>query len=585
MLKIDKLPYNLLSKILDYAANFQFSYVNKTFKNQNALTISQASNKIFEYIKNTNLHNVFLTLLNKHNETDNEGKVRIFKQVLYYIHSIHKIVDKDSFLEIQILHEKSSFDEDTIKKIIDRINNFASTTKEVQFFEKIGDIYFDLKQYNKALDWYEKTIQFSKKREKAIYYKKKATVFLFLKEQEKELECFFLAAKNFYLANEKKEAIKIYTSIVDFYEKNPDKKSSILGEVFNELGLIYQKSNDINKAKNYFEKASQIFENFNQEKKAFCYKDIALLCLKNCSGIINNFTKTFTKEKALNYYEKAYSIFNNENNIQEKFDCQLKIGNVLQKLNKYEEALAKYKKAYTNLLRIKYDNKEMMLSKCCVNIARIFLKTGDKKAAPIFFKNSLKYLKEEKKIDTFCNLIKDNYQNTKHEKTKIFAEIYENIGSTYFKLLKYEKAANFYEKAGDIFYDLEKKEKAGCIYIKTINSLFHVITTTTSITLKEKSQRKRGKLLAKCGDIDFELNKKNAAIKKYLMAADKLVEIKNCIGYSFPSKIRADYSLINDLYKKTAKIYQEQGNNKEALKIYAKLQKIKDSFSEECTIF
>ena len=482
------------------------------------------------------------------------------------IYAIHKIIDNHSFNEIQLLHGKSSFKKVKIEKMIHKINDYV-VIKNSKFFEAIGNVYFDQDQYKESLNWYEKTIQSSEKElEKAICYQKKANIFFKLKQNEKNIEHLLLSAKNFYLANEKEKAIQVYISIVDFCEENI-KESSIIGEAFNELGLIYQKSNNGNKAKNYFEKAIQIFENFDQEKIVFCYKNIASLHLENSNGTINYFKKTFTKEKALEYYQKAYSLFNKKGNSQEKFVCQLKIGKILQKLNRNEEALDEYKEAYNNLLEIKYDNKEM-LSECCINIAKILLKKSNKKDALIFFKSLLKYFEEEKKFDITFNYIKETYQNTKHENTEIFAKICNDIGNIYSKYFHYEKATEFYEKAGNIFYKLEKKQDSRTCYINATNSLLTIIQTLSINKIKKRAlDRKRCKLIAQVGDISLELNKKTTAIKEYLEAANSLVKMKS----------DADLLLAADLYKKIANIYLEQVNNKKASKIYVSFKYLKKS--------
>ena len=224
-----------------------------------------------------------------------------------------------------------------------------------------------------------------------------------------------------------------YDKALEYHNKALEIKKAVLGEKhrdtadsYNNIGNVYSELKDYDKALEYYIKALKI------------RKDVLGEDHPNTAGSYLNIGSVYyilgNYNKALEYYFKALEIYKavfGENN-PDTADSYYNIGLVYDKLGDYDKALEHYFKA----LEIKKDilgenNPDTAMSYNKIGI--VYAKLGDYDKALKYFNKALEIGKE-----------------VLGEKHADIANSYENLGVVYAKLGDYNKALEYFIKALEI---------------------------------------------------------------------------------------------------------------------------------------
>ena len=235
--------------------------------------------------------------------------------------------------------------------------DMQDTVNLLKFYEKLGDIYFELNGYNKAIDYYKKAIALQELTsrdtnlvnllwvtanacQKSGQYEKAESFLLdALAMVEKKNLYTHLATIYFNLGNTYHSAGKFHEAIQ--YLKQAQKEIEggasdvALADVLNNLGIIYYDIGSYEKALDYYLMALDYYEaNENNE---------------GIAGILNNIGIVYydwgNKEKALEYYQKSLRMYQENENFSGLAGSYNNIGIIYSEWDQNELAINYYKKS------------------------------------------------------------------------------------------------------------------------------------------------------------------------------------------------------------------------------------------------
>jgi len=220
--------------------------------------------------------------------------------------------------------------------IEEELNNFLKNNESIlsgnnsdslqNYFVHLGNLHFYLKEYEKALEFYNKALiileQDSSLLEKSNVLSNIGSIY--------HSWCRYKTAIDFYL-----QSLEIKNNI-------DDKKGA--GKVLHAVGQVYLEMTDTVQALNYFEKSYVI--------------DSVLGNKHDQAAALNNMGILFYSQKQLNeaysYYMRALEIYNKTNNKYGSATTMNNIGNVEVEMQKYTKALNTYNQSIILKEEIKY---------------------------------------------------------------------------------------------------------------------------------------------------------------------------------------------------------------------------------------
>ena len=268
----------------------------------------------------------------------------------------------------------------------------------------LANIYFAKNEYEKAIEFYEKSLQIEPKDHSSL--NNVGLAYNNIGRFEKAIECYQKALEiksdkyiSFYNMGNAYRNIGAFEEAIKFYEKTLEIKPDYY-EVLNNLGTTYEKLSQHEKAIENYHKALEIKSDFEN-------------ALYNLGVTYGNMGKY---EKAIECYEKALSI---KPDYHEAF---YNIGCIYGNLGNHMKAI----KYYVRAIEVKSDKYEAM-----INMGKVFEELGTPEKALIHYKNAL-----EIKPDSY--------------------EVLYNIGTVYGKLGQYNNAIESLKKAIEIKPDSYK---------------------------------------------------------------------------------------------------------------------------------
>jgi tetratricopeptide (TPR) repeat protein len=332
-------------------------------------------------------------------------------------------------------------------EIANKLVGLDGILKKGQAIKENGTDFLIKGEYDKALSYYEKSLEISKNQ--ALYHDKQfilkakllqsstlgaiGNVYLQTSKYEEALKYYFNALKlnseldhkgnqaavlgNIGLVyldqGEYLKALENFTKALKLNEElgNKDNQAANLGNI----GYVYSDQGDYSKALDYYFKALQI----NEQTGNKTYQGANLGNI----GIIYEYIKDY--DNALKYYIKALKLFNemkDKNNIP---SCFSNIGNIYRSKNDYMKALEYYDKALKIALEIGDKHSQTSI---IGNIGSVYSDQGN-------FNKALEYYNHAKEI---AEEIGDKTNQ---------ATFLGNIGNTYCRLNQYKKAESYLKKA------------------------------------------------------------------------------------------------------------------------------------------
>ncbi len=189
--------------------------------------------------------------------------------------------------------------------------------------------------------------------------------------------------------NKTKQAEKYFLKAKEQYEK--DSENSDLSNVYNWLGIVYNKQEKLYLALEMNQKAME----FAEKKQNYATMETS------CISVALTFFYIGDSERALEYFKKAESINNHTKNIAAKADIYNNLGMFYRRQKDYWEAVKYYKKAIE--LRLQYfDEDYLRLGYSYGNLAAAEIDFGDYKSAK---KDLDKALESYSKLEYNPNLV------------------------------------------------------------------------------------------------------------------------------------------------------------------------------------
>ncbi len=237
--------------------------------------------------------------------------------------------------------------------------------------QTIADIYYDIRENEKAEEYYKKSITYFSildyKSSLAYCYHALGSLYLRLTDYEKAISNLL-------------DAVNCYTEI-----GNKNKTHNTL----NNLGVVYKEIGNNEKALEYFLDALEISRE-NNDKKAICQN------LNNIGTIYNNLQKDTL---ALDYYKKSLKLSMELNFLPNIAQCYNNIGNIYSENSNYNEALDFYLKALK--IKKKIGDKEAIFYPL-VNIGNVYAARGDFQKAEKYITQALEISLELKLKELSC---------------------------------------------------------------------------------------------------------------------------------------------------------------------------------------
>jgi serine phosphatase RsbU (regulator of sigma subunit) len=204
------------------------------------------------------------------------------------------------------------------------------------------------------------------------------------------------------------------------------------GEACSQLGLIYSRLCNFQKALEYFNKGLKIREDLNDEN--------AVASSLNRIGMVLRQTKKY--DESLRYYFRSLEIRRKNKQRSAIPWTLLGIANTYEDMKKYQESLDYYEQGTTG-----GDNRCIL--QCLMGAGRVNSKMGDSKKAEERLKESLRMAQELKSL-------------------LLVADAYSSLAAHYELFKKYEKAIKSYKlylKAKDSFHSYEVQSKLSNIEV------------------------------------------------------------------------------------------------------------------------
>jgi len=374
-------------------------------------------------------------------------------------------------------YNKSNYHEaiDFYKKSLKIIKELGDKTAKAFMLNNIGMAYFELKQYEKALEYFREIVNLEP--EEFVYLENLCATLVRLerfgeveillkkcfgkfKDIEAQGKIYRGLAAIYFLWGEYHEKQKHYQDALDNYKKayeivkkyNPQS----IGEVLNKIALAYENLAQYEKAINYYQRARMFFQKAgNHAIEAEALVNLGLMSyaasqynqarayLEKALGI---FRKIRDKEgeasalcvlgyiylfglteypRAIDYLEKSLTIFRKLGKRKDEAFVMILLGFSQRLIGKYELSITYSKNA---LAIFGENNDQTEKAYALLNIGLVYLYTGQYKKAIDLYNQALKV--SQKKGDHFMEAL-----------------LLNNLAYTFILMGRYEKAIRYLEQA------------------------------------------------------------------------------------------------------------------------------------------
>jgi CHAT domain-containing protein/Tfp pilus assembly protein PilF len=290
-------------------------------------------------------------------------------------------------------------------KIYRFINDLKSKEAEGAILNNIGNVYKDLGQYQKAIEYYQQSVSIFKKGElQAGVFNNLGTVYDSLGQYQKAIE-YYEKSFEYY-----QESLSMFNSISN---KNG------VGSSLNNLGVSYNNLGQHQKAIQFHQLSLDIFQKIENKEG----EGNSLLGLGNAHGSLGLY------QKSIDYHQLSLSVFHEIDKKNGEGSSTLGLGNTYSRLGQYQKSINYYRQSLSIFTRI--DNYQGIGSSLG-SLGNVHLSMKEYQKAIDYFERSLSVAK----------LIGDY----KGEGSTL-----NNLGNTYFSLEKYQKSIDYYQQSLNIF--------------------------------------------------------------------------------------------------------------------------------------
>jgi len=326
----------------------------------------------------------------------------------------------------------------------------------IDIYNKIGNIYSYLSEFDTAIDYFEKSISFSQREE----------------DDKRFIEAIINKANVYVTINKQDDAKEIYLNALEFAKKIKNKKFVVI--CYSNLGLVYMQKHEYHNALENYMKAMKLYEELNNQKQVYVVManlSILYFHLENYEEAISYSLKAIEVGESLKEWNRLSQLYNNlgsiylnHNNLQEgekyltkAMNLKIKIGvdyglaktlnnlsEILHNQKRYDKALEYLKKSLE--IKRKLGDKPGEFNSL-LNVTNIFTELQK-------YSEALETIKEVEKVADELNDI------------KLKPSIYELYYKFYSKKGDAEKAFYYHKKLSKVFF-----ENYANIHDKQLNKL------------------------------------------------------------------------------------------------------------------
>jgi signal transduction histidine kinase/Tfp pilus assembly protein PilF len=365
-----------------------------------------------------------------------------------------------------------------------------------------------------------------------------------LKHEESISDAYNRIGNAYYFLNNKERALDYYQRSLQIREKLGDPER--LNQIYNNLGVYYILSSRQEKALEYYKKALEV------SKQAGIEKDIA----SSIRSLAGYYQQVNNPQKAIEYYLQAADQYQNMEDTAQMGQTYMRLGRIYRNISSYDKALKYYLDAIKCL---KHANDRNNLADAYNETGIVHMTLDDFDKALEYYNMAIKLFEQQGQEDQI-------------------AMIYNNIGIIYDDKNQNEEALEYYQKSleadkktndysgmasslnniGLIYFELEQ-------YPKALEYLNQSLEHAQELDDKHKianTQNNIGEVLINTRDYDKAYQAINTGLK-------------------LANEIHAN-RYKNESYQLLSKLYEAQGNHKQALAYFKKHHNLNDTiFSKE----
>lgn len=338
---------------------------------------------------------------------------------------------------------------------------------------------------------------------------------------------------------------------------NSQQNKQLEGKIYNNLGQIYAKKGEDEKALEYYKKSLQVREKISTKgsDSKQVLSGIALVNINIGSIYVNR----GEYKEAVTYYYKALSIQEELNNVNFIATIHSNLGNIYLYGGDYEKAILEYKQALKTREKL---NDQNGIASAKINLGAVYLKMEDYKNAEKYFSEALIIRKNSQNFQSLAGIYENlgiirknqgRYKEAmafykasldlrlKESNKKFLVNSYANIGNVYYLMKDFDKAEEYLNKGIALANELKTPEAAKEIYstlsrlnqekgksvdalnyykkyIQVKDSINNVDVQTTMAELKEKYEaEKKNKVIERLKQekkySELQISKKSQAVQ------------------------------------------------------------------------
>ena len=357
-------------------------------------------------------------------------------------------------------------------------------------------------------------------------------------------DAFNRVGNAYYILGDTSKALESYNRSLKIRKElnDPDR----LFQIYNNLGVYYSNHSQTDKALNNYHKAYQVSKEANLTENT----------AQSLSALASHYQQNNNYEKAIENYLKSIEEFQSIDDTLQMAETYINLGRIYRNISSYDKALKYYLKAIRFL---KQGDDELSLANAYNETGIIHLTMEDYDKALEYYEKALHLLE-------------------KLERTDQVAMVYNNIGIIYDDQGDNEQALEYYKKS------LETDQDAN-----DMNGMASSLNNIGLIYFEQKEYTEALDYLNRSLEYARELHDKHKIANTHNNIGEVLIETGDypkahqaiSTGLELAKEVRAK-QYKNESYELFSKLYEAQGDHKNALKYFKRHHNLKDTiYSQE----
>ncbi|HAN17527.1 MAG: hypothetical protein A2X13_02925 [Bacteroidetes bacterium GWC2_33_15] len=399
------------------------------------------------------------------------------------------------------------FYKDKYEKAIEFYQKSIAIRKEINdkagvaiIYKNIAEIYTRQADYKTANELYQKAIEISKEIEDKVniasYNRSVGANYLLMDDYKKALVHYLISLKIVKELNNQEDIARLYNTIGNIYKSitsydialkyfvdaleifKKSNNSAGISAMYNNIGIIYLNVRDYNKALEYFQESLDIEINLKDEtRQSAAYNNIGTV-----------YDELKNKSKALEYYNKSLELVKKYNNEEGISTAHNNIGLIYLDLGEFEKAFQYISKSLEiNIKR----NSNYDIANNYNNLAKL-------------------YMRQKKYTEAKKDLVKSIELSKQINAKDLLVEAYDFLHVIYSEQNNYQKALEYYKLYSEMNDSIFSKESSNRI-------------AETKIKYETENLESENELLKKNNELHLSELRRQKIIKNYWIAFSVLI--------------------------------------------------------------